>query len=97
MQRGGCVYILANVHNTVLYTGVTSNLIGRISDHKSKKFPTSFTAKYNCDKLVYYSFYPTIEEAISAEKQIKAGSRRKKEQLIVGMNPDWLDLYESLF
>jgi putative endonuclease len=97
MQRGGCVYIIANVHNTVLYTGVTSDLTGRISEHKSKKFPNSFTAKYNCNKLVYYSFYPTIEEAISAEKQIKAGSRQRKVQLINSLNPEWRDLYDGLF
>jgi putative endonuclease len=97
MQRGGCVYILANAHNTVLYTGVTSDLISRISEHKSKKYPDSFTAKYNCDKLVYYFFYPTIEDAISRGKQIKAGSRQRKVQLIDGMNPEWLDLYQGLF
>jgi putative endonuclease len=97
MQRGGCVYIVTNARHTVLYTGVTSNLITRISEHKSKNFPNAFTAKYNCDKLVFYAFYPTIEDAISAEKQIKAGSRQKKLDLINGMNPEWRDLYEDLF
>jgi putative endonuclease len=97
MKRGGCVYIVTNTHNTVLYTGVTSDLMGRISEHKNKKFPHSFTAKYNCDKLVFYSFYPAIEEAINAEKQIKAGSRKRKVQLIESMNPEWRDLYDGLF
>ncbi|MDB4926060.1 MAG: catalytic domain protein [Mucilaginibacter sp.] len=67
-KRGGCVYIMTNKYNKVLYVGVTSELPGRVWDHKNKTHPYSFTAKYNCDKLVYYIFYPNIEEAISAEK-----------------------------
>ncbi|QEM08151.1 hypothetical protein DIU31_002150 [Mucilaginibacter rubeus] len=51
MQRGGCVYIITNKNNSVLYTGVTSDIIGRIFDHKNKTYPQSFTAKYNCNKL----------------------------------------------
>ena len=98
MQRGGCVYILTNDdRHTVLYTGVTSNLTVRMYQHKNKTFPGSFTAKYNCGKLVYYCFYPTIQDAISAEKQIKAGSREDKIELINAMNPDWLDLSDTLF
>ena len=96
MKRGGCVYIITNAHNTVLYTGVTSDLISRISEHKNKKFANAFTAKYNCDKLVYYSFYPTIDEAISAEKEIKASNRKAKEKLINSVNSEWCDLYEGL-
>jgi putative endonuclease len=96
MKRGGCVYILTNERHTVLYTGVTSNLIVRMYQHKTKAFPNSFSAKYNGSKLVYYYFYPTIAEAISAEKQIKAGSRQDKIELINTMNPDWLDLSDTL-
>ena len=96
MISGGCVYIMTNVSHTVFYTGVSANLISRIWQHKEKVYPNSFTAKYKCDKLVYYSFYPRIEEAISAEKQIKAGSRQKKIDLIKSMNPDWKDLYLEL-
>jgi putative endonuclease len=66
-QRGGCVYIITNKLNKVLYTGVTSDIINRIWEHKNKTYPNSFTSKYNCDKLVYYLFYSHIEEAIAAE------------------------------
>jgi putative endonuclease len=64
MQRGGSVYIITNVHNEVLYVGVTSDLAQRIQEHKNKTFATSFSTKYNLDKLVHYENYPTIEEAI---------------------------------
>ncbi|MGZ3762890.1 MAG: GIY-YIG nuclease family protein [Mucilaginibacter sp.] len=94
--RGGCVYIIANRTHTVLYIGVTSNLSGRIWEHKNKVYAESFTAKYNCNKLVYYIFYPNIEEAISAEKALKNRSRDYKRQLITGFNPEWVDLYEAL-
>ena len=95
-QRGGCVYIITNKRNAVFYTGVTSDILGRIWEHKNKKYPSSFTAKYNCDKLVYYEFYPHIEEAIAAEKLIKGGNRKSKMQLITSVNPEWKDLYEVL-
>ena len=95
-QRGGCVYITTNKLRTVLYTGVTADIIGRIWEHKNKVYPNSFTAKYNCHKLVYYFFYSHIEEAIAAEKAIKGGSRKHKKQLVESINPDWLDLYDKL-
>ena len=94
MQRGGCVYI-TNKSNTVLYTGVTSDLIARIQQHVSKIHFSSFTAKYNIEKLVYYSFFSTIEEAITEEKRIKGGSREKKIQLIESINPLWEDLWQK--
>ena len=97
MIRGGCVYIITNERHTLLHTEITGNLIKRIDEHKSKLHPNSFTAKYKCDKLVYYYFYLRIEEAISAEKQIKAGSRQKKIDLIKALNPEWRDLYAELF
>ncbi|MFO7369176.1 MAG: GIY-YIG nuclease family protein [Bacteroidales bacterium] len=96
MEKRGYVYIMTNLGNTVLYTGVTSKLKERIWEHKSKLYQTSFTAKYRITKLVYYQEYSDIKEAISVEKQIKAGSRKKKLQLIEGMNPEWNDLYELL-
>jgi len=96
MGRGGCVYIITNKRHAVLYTGVTSDLTGRIWDHKNKTYPKSFSAKYNCNILVYYLFYPNIEEAIAAEKSIKAGSRESKIKLINDLNPGWKDLYEEL-
>jgi len=96
MERGGCVYIITNSHHTVLYTGVTSDLKGRIWEHQTKKYPVSFTAKYNCDKLVYYEFYSTITEAIAFEKSIKGRNRGYKEKLISDMNPLWRDLWEEI-
>jgi putative endonuclease len=93
MQRGGTVYIITNIHNQVLYTGITSDLVARVQEHKNKIYPDSFTAKYNIVKLVYYKAFPTIEEAIAEEKRIKAGSRSRKIELISSMNPEWKDLW----
>jgi putative endonuclease len=96
MERGGCIYIMTNKMHTVLYVGVTSDLTGRIWQHKTNFYPNSFTAKYNCHKLVYYSFYPQIEEAIAVEKAIKGGNRKNKINLVNSLNPGWLDLYDDL-
>lgn len=96
MERGGYVYILTNKNNTVLYTGVTSNLYNRIQEHTHKKYPNSFSAKYNVTKLVYYEGYSSIEEAIAREKQLKAGSRIKKCNLINAFNPTWNDLVDDV-
>ena len=92
----GFVYILTNNNNTVLYTGVTSNIKERVNQHKVKKHPDSFSARYNLTKLVYYEQFDTTGKAIKKEKQIKGGNRKKKEALINSMNPDWSDLDESL-
>ena len=94
--HGGCVYIMTNKLHSVLYVGVTSELVGRVWQHKTHFFPKSFTAKYNCEKLVYYCFYPRIEEAISIEKALKGGNRKAKIQLINSLNPEWFDLYDKL-
>jgi putative endonuclease len=96
MQRGGSVYILTNANHTTLYVGVTANLIARVQEHRDKKHPNSFTAKYNLTKLVYFETFHSIEEAIVREKQIKGGSRKKKEALINSFNPEWKDLFEQL-
>ena len=96
MERGGAVYILTNKYNKVLYTGVTSDLNVRLYEHRTKKYPHSFTAKYNCHKLVYYKGYYSIEEAIAEEKRIKAGSRKKKVELIESINQKWNDLSDEL-
>jgi putative endonuclease len=95
-KRGGCVYIMTNKTHSVLYIGVTSDIISRVWDHKNKTYPNSFTAKYNCDKLVYYLFYPHIEEAIAAEKSLKNRSRNYKNELVSSFNTEWKDLYDSL-
>ena len=83
---------MANKNNSVLYTGVTSDLEKRVIQHKTKKHHKSFSAKYNICKLVYYEERETIGEAIKREKQIKAGSRNKKIDLINSINPEWKDL-----
>jgi len=87
---------MTNSHHTVLYVGVSANLIARVQEHKQKTYPKSFTAKYNCDKLVYHNSFSTIEEAIAEEKRIKGGSRQKKIDLINQMNPAWKDLTDEL-
>lgn len=92
MERGGWVYILTNESNKVLYTGVTSNLKVRIYEHKEKSHPSSFTAKYNVCKLVFFEAYSSIEEAIAYEKKIKGGSRLSKIKLIESINPLWKEL-----
>lgn len=90
------IYILTNYNNTTLYVGVTSNLIQRIQQHKNQSDPKAFTTRYRLNKLVYYEAFQMIGDAIGREKQLKAGSRAKKEALIQGMNPNWLDLYEQV-
>jgi len=95
MYRSYFVYLLMNKTNTVIYTGVTNNLVRRIYEHKNKLKP-GFTSKYNVNKLVYYEIFGDVKEAIKREKQIKAGSREKKIDLIIKGNPGYLDLYESI-
>ncbi|MEK9183396.1 MAG: GIY-YIG nuclease family protein [Patescibacteria group bacterium] len=89
------MYIVTNQRNTVLYTGITNDIDRRIYEHKNK-IVKGFTAKYNIDKLVYIEEYSNPEEAIAREKQIKAGSRKNKIQLIKKSNPHWRDLSDEL-
>ena len=89
------VYIVTNKSNNVLYVGVTSNLIQRIYQHKEKLI-AGFTKKYNCTKLVYFEQFQNMCDAIAREKQLKAGSRCKKEELINRTNPEWKDLFNQL-
>jgi len=86
-NRQSYVYLLTNKYNTVLYTGVTSDLKKRVWQHK-EKLVEGFTKKYHVDKLVYYEVSADIRAAIAREKQIKGGSRQKKVDLIQGMNPE---------
>ncbi len=95
-QMGGWVYIMCSMNRSTLYVGVTSNLPSRVHEHKNKIHSGSFSAKYNCINLVYHKYYETITEAIAVEKRIKGGSRKKKEELINAMNPEWRDLYEEI-
>ena len=94
-QKQYCIYIMANKINTVLYTGVTSNLPRRIYEHKNKVVE-GFTKRYNITKLVYYEIFDDPETAIRREKQIKSGSRKKKVDLIMSMNPEFNDLSDSI-
>ena len=96
MHKGGSVYILTNAHNTILYVGVTSNLAVRIAEHKSGKYSDSFTAKYNCNKLVHFENFLTVEEAIAREKQFKNWKREWKLNKIKESNPEFKDLFEML-
>ena len=86
------IYILTNKNKTVLYTGVTRDLEIRVWQHRTKAYKKSFTARYNVDRLVYYEHFTHIVEAIAREKQIKGGSRAKKEALINQENPNWNDI-----
>ena len=89
------VYIMANKRNGTLYTGVTSNLVQRAWQHREGLLP-GFTTRYGCKLLVWYERHDDMTSAIEREKQIKAGSRRKRLALIEGSDPDWRDLYEGL-
>ena len=88
------VYILTNKNNTVLYIGVTNDLVRRCHEHKSK-LHKGFTEKYNVDKLVYYEVFDFIEDAIKREKQLKGYSRIKKDNLIDSVNPGRNELYNN--
>ena len=90
------VYIITNKYHTTFYTGVTNNLIRRITEHKMGE-GSEFVRRYNLGKLVYYEVICDIRHAITREKQIKAGPRKRKIELITKINPDWNDLYEEWF
>ncbi|MCL2375349.1 MAG: GIY-YIG nuclease family protein [Firmicutes bacterium] len=94
-EKQSFVYILFNKRNGTLYTGVTSDLIKRIWQHK-EKCVQGFTKKYEVNQLGYYEVFGDIRLAIEREKVIKAGSRKQKLALIEKDNPDWNDLYDSL-
>ena len=86
---------MKNPNNAVLYTGVTNDLKRRVRERKEKLI-AGFTKRYNTIKLVYFEEYYSIGEAITREKRIKGGSRRKKIELIKSMNPEWLDIYKEI-
>jgi len=94
-ERRYFVYIMTNERNTVLYTGVTNDLGRRVYEHKTGIIP-GFTKRYSVVKLVYCESFRDIKEAIAREKQIKGGSRRKKIDLVNGINKAWRDLYGEL-
>jgi putative endonuclease len=89
------VYMMTNKHNTVLYTGMTNDLRRRAYEHRTGR-GGGFTSRYNVRKLVWYEVCEDVNSAIAREKQIKGGSRKKKIDLVEGMNPEWRDLYGEL-
>jgi putative endonuclease len=95
MNRSYCIYMMTNKYNTTIYTGVTSNLMGRVGQHRDGEIK-GFTQKYNLHKLVYYEVYEDVQSAILREKQIKSWKRIKKIDLVNTMNPEWKDLYSEL-
>ena len=90
------VYILTNRNNTVLYIGVTNDLIRRVYEHKNKIDPRSFTSKYKVNKLIYFENTNDVKAALEREKQIKSWTRDRKTDLIFKNNPHWVDLYNQL-
>jgi putative endonuclease len=89
------VYILSSKRNGTLYTGITSDLIKRVYEHKNNLID-GFTKKYNVHCLVWYEIHESAESAISREKQIKKWKRAWKMKLIEQYNPEWNDLYETI-
>ena len=96
MHELGYFYIMTNAHHTVLYCGATTDLYKRVQEHKNRVFKKNFTLKYNIDKLVYFESFSIAGDAFEREKQVKAGSRKRKMDLISEINPEWKDLFERL-
>ena len=94
MNKQPVIYLLTNKTNGTLYTGVTSDLSKRVWQHKNG-ISKGFCTKYNLTKLVYFELLEDMYQAISREKQIKAGSRKAKIKLIENINPVWRDLYQD--
>jgi putative endonuclease len=86
---------MTNRNNSVIYIGVTASLLKRVYEHKTKTYTSAFTSKFNCDKLVYFEESTDINQAITREKQLKSGNRKRKEDLINSTNPEWNDLSEG--
>jgi putative endonuclease len=95
-QERGYFYIMTNAHHTVLYCGATNDLHRRVQEHKNGAYASSFTLRYNINKLVYFEIFSFAADAFAREKQVKAGSRKKKTDLIESINPEWQDLVHKL-
>ncbi len=95
MGRGGWVYILTNKPNGILYTGVTKDISSRVWQHRQKSV-RSFTRRYDLHRLVWCEFHDSIEAAIQKERNMKHWPRAWKVRLILGMNPNWDDLYKRI-
>lgn len=96
MKKYGYVYIMASGPMGTLYVGSTSDLVGRVFEHKNKLFPESFTAKYNCNILVYYEHFDNMDNMVKRERQLKEWHRNWKLRLIIQKNPEWKDLYPEV-
>ena len=94
-MRVGCVYIMTNRPNGVLYTGVTSDIARRAFEHREGRIE-GFTKRYGLTRLVYFEFHDTVKAAIQREHNIKHWPRAWKVKLILENNPEWADLYETL-
>jgi putative endonuclease len=95
VMKQPCVYLLASRKNGTLYTGVTSNLVQRIWQHKNDQ-TDGFTKRYGVHLLVWYEMHDAMESAIAREKAIKEWKRAWKLELIEATNPQWLDLYDGI-
>ncbi len=95
MEKQPCVYLLASKRNGTLYTGVTSNLVKRVWEHKHHSVE-GFTKKYSVERLIWYEVHETMESAITREKAIKSWKRAWKIHAIEAVNPQWQDLYSDL-
>jgi putative endonuclease len=95
MDKNSFTYIITNKKHGTLYTGVTTDLVARIYQHKNK-LVKGFSSKYNLDKLVYYEIFDDVSEAILREKKIKRFLREEKVRLIEAVNPQWIDLYKKI-
>ena len=95
MPKTYYVYLLTNKKNTVIYTGMTNDLVRRVYQHKQGQ-SESFTQRYRVNRLVYFESFADVRDALEREKQLKAGSRQKKLDFINSTNPEWRDLYGEL-
>ena len=95
MEKRPAIYIMANKRNGTLYVGVTSDLVKRVYQHKDSAVP-GFSQRYGCKLLVYYEAHEDMLGAITREKLIKGGSRKRKIALIESANPEWVDLYAEV-
>ena len=96
MDKHGYVYIMASAPMGTLYIGSTTDLVGRVFEHKNKIYPQSFTARYNCNMLVYYEQFDSLTNMVHRERQLKEWQRNWKLRLIIKQNPYWEDLYPRI-
>jgi putative endonuclease len=87
---------MTNKRKTVLYTGVTNNLLRRVEEHKTG-IGSGFTKRYNVNRLIYFESTNDVQVALSREKQIKSWARKRKEELINTLNPEWKDLIDEMY